>query len=103
MFDPQNMDKMMKQMGMDVEEVDAKQIVVDTGDEEMVFESPTLRKISVQGRDMFQLEGDFSRRSKGPSQEDVELVAQKADVSEEEARQALEEHGDIADAVMSLQ
>jgi nascent polypeptide-associated complex subunit alpha len=102
MFNPQNMEKMMKQMGMDMEEVNAKRVVVDLGDREMVFEKPELNQIKVQGKEMFQLQGEYEKRSKGPSDEDVELVAQKAGVSEDEAREALEEHDDMTDAIMSL-
>ena len=92
----------MKQMGMKTESINAKKIVVDLGDEEMVFESPELNKISVKGQDMFQLQGKYTKRSKGPSDEDVELVAEKADVSEDEARKALEENDDLTEAIMSL-
>ncbi|MDY6770725.1 MAG: nascent polypeptide-associated complex protein [Candidatus Nanohaloarchaea archaeon] len=103
MFNPQNMQKMMEQMGMDMEEVGAKRVVVDLGDEEMVFEKPELNKIKVKGKEMFQLQGDYSTQAKGPSQEDVKMVAEKADVSEDEARKALQEHDEPADAIMSLQ
>lgn len=103
MFNPANMQKMMKQMGMKMDEIPAKRIVVDLGDEEMVFESPELNKISVKGQDMFQLQGEYTTRSKGPSQDDVELVAEKAGVSEDEAREALQEHDDLTEAIMSLQ
>ncbi len=102
MFDPSKMQQMMKQMGVDTEDVQAKRVVVDLGDEEMVFEQPELSKISVKGKDMFQLQGKYTKRSKGPSDDDVELVAEKAGVSEDEARSALEEHDDLTEAIMSL-
>ena len=102
MFNPKNMEKMMKQMGMKTKDVGAKKVVVDLGDEEMVFESPELTKISVKGKDMFQLQGDYTRKAKGPSEDDVELVAEKADVSKEDARKAIEEHGDLTEAIMSF-
>jgi len=103
MFNPQNMEKMMKQMGMDMEEIDAKRVVVDLGDEEMVFETPELNKINVKGQEMFQLQGDHSTQAKGPAQEDIDMVAEKAGVSEAEAREALKDHDEPADAIMSLQ
>ncbi len=102
MFNPKNMEKMMKQMGMKTEDVGAKKVVVDLGDEEMVFNDPELVKISVKGKDMFQLQGKFTKKGKGPSEEDIELVSEKAGVSKEEAKNALEEHEDITDAIMSL-
>lgn len=105
MFNPGNMEKMMKQMGMDMEELEPRRVVVDLGDEEMVFERPELNKIDVKGQEMFQLQGEYSKQEKatGPSDEDVELVAERAGVSEEKARDALQDHDDIADAVMALQ
>lgn len=103
MFNPNNMQKMMKQMGMKTEEIDAKEIVVDMGEEEMVFKNPELTKVSVKGKDMFQLQGDFERRSKGPSTEDVELVAEKAGVSKEEAEEALKNHDELTEAIMSFE
>ncbi len=103
MFNPNNMEKMMKQMGMKTDDINAKKIVVDLGDEEMVFEQPELTKISVKGKDMFQLQGEFEKRAKGPSEDDIELVAEKADVSKEEAREALKENSDLTEAIMSLE
>ncbi|MFB6193143.1 MAG: nascent polypeptide-associated complex protein [Candidatus Nanohaloarchaea archaeon] len=99
------MSKMMKQMGMDMDEIDADRVVVEIGDKKMVFEQPQLSKISVQGQDMFQLQGEFTEEKieSGPSDEDVELVMEKTEASREEAEKALEENEDVAAAVMDLQ
>lgn len=96
------MSKMMKQMGMDMEEIDADRVVVEIGDKKMVFNDPELSKISVQGQDMFQLQGDYSEEE-DVSGEDVQLVMEKTDASEEEAKKALEDNDDVAGAVMDLQ
>lgn len=102
MFGGQDMSKMMKQMGMDMEEIDADRVVVEIGDKKMVFNNPELSKISVQGQDMFQLQGDYSEEE-DVSGEDVHLVMEKTDASEEEAKKALEDNDDVAGAVMDLQ
>ncbi|WEL24002.1 Nascent polypeptide-associated complex subunit alpha [Candidatus Nanohalovita haloferacivicina] len=102
MFGGQDMSKMMKQMGMDMEEIDADRVVVEIGDKKMVFENPQLSKISVQGQDMFQLQGDYSEEE-DVSGEDVQLVMEKTGASEEEAKKALEDNDDVAGAVMDLQ
>ncbi|QKQ98784.1 nascent polypeptide-associated complex protein [Candidatus Nanohaloarchaea archaeon] len=102
MFGGQDMSKMMKQMGMDMEEIDADRVVVEIGDKKMVFNNPELSKISVQGQDMFQLQGDYSEEE-DVSGEDVQLVMEKTGASEEEAKNALEENEDVAGAVMDLQ
>ena len=96
------MSKMMKQMGMDMEEIDADRVVVEIGDKKMVFNDPELSKISVQGQDMFQLQGDYSEEE-DVSGEDVQLVMEKTGASEEEAKKALEDNDDVAGAVMDLQ
>ncbi len=93
----------MKQMGMDMDEIPATRVVVETEDgKELVFESPDLNKIEVQGQEMFQLQGDYTEQDAGPDQDDVELVMERADVSEADATQALREHDDLTDAIMSL-
>lgn len=103
MFNPQNMEKMMKQLGLEMESVPATRVTVETEDgRELVFESPDLNKMEVQGQTMFQLQGDYSEQDAG-SNEDIELIMEKTGASEEEARQALEEHDDLTAAIMSLQ
>ncbi|MFB6294510.1 MAG: NAC domain-containing protein [Candidatus Nanohaloarchaea archaeon] len=44
MFDPSNMEQMMKQLGMDMEEINVERVTVETSDgRELVFETPQLR------------------------------------------------------------
>ena len=96
------MSKMMKQMGVDMEEIDADKVEIKIGDKKLVFSDPDLSKIEAQGQEIFQLQGDYSEEQE-VSQEDVELVMEKTDASEDEAREALENSGDVASAVMDLQ
>jgi len=97
------MSKVMKQMGMDLNEIDADEVVVKMGDRKLVFSSPQLSKIEAQGKEIFQLQGDYSEESSGVPDEDVELVMEKTNASEEEAREALQDAEDVAEAVMELQ
>lgn len=105
MFGGKDMSKMMKQMGMDMDEINADRVVVEVGDEKMVFSNPELSKISVQGQNIFQLQGDYSTEEaeEKVDEEDIELVVEKTGASREEAEKALEEEDDVAGAVMSLQ
>ncbi len=103
MFNPQNMEKMMKQLGLEMESVPAARVTVETEDgRELVFESPELNRMEVQGQTMFQLQGDYTEQDAG-SDEDIELIMEKTGASEAEARDALEEHDDLTAAIMSLQ
>lgn len=102
MFGGKNMAQMMKQMGMDMEEIDADSVEVKIGDKKLVFNNPEISKIEAQGQEIFQLQGDYEEVEEIDS-EDVELVMEKAVCSEEEAVKALKENDDVASAVLSLQ
>jgi len=91
----------MKQMGMDTDQINAEEVIIKQKGKQLVFKDPEVTRIKVQGREMFQLQGDYSKQEL-VSEEDAELVAEKADVSLEEAKQALKEEGDMTDAIMSL-
>lgn len=102
MFGGKDMSKMMKQLGMDMEEIDADKVEITVGDKKLVFSDPEISKIEAQGSEIFQLQGNYSEESE-VSSEDVELVMDKTGCSESEAKQALEDNDDVASAVMSLQ
>jgi nascent polypeptide-associated complex subunit alpha len=125
------MKQMMKQMGIDVDEIDAEEVVIRTADEEYVFEAPQVTKMDAQGQQTFQVVGDFDTRPRGAGGDDaadaagagadegadtgdeaagaipdadVQIVAGRAGVSEDEAREALEaEDGDLAAAISRLE
>jgi nascent polypeptide-associated complex subunit alpha len=100
------MKKMMKQMGIDMEELDAKEVIIRTSTEELIFRNPNVTKISAKGMESFQVMGEYEVRRLAPqiSDEDVKLVMEQAKVDEETARKALiEANGDIAEALLKLQ
>ena len=97
------MSKMMKQMGMDMEEIDAEKVEVHLSNgKKLVFSAPEISKIKAQGKEIFQLQGNYTEET-GVPEEDIELVMEKTEASREEAESALKEEGDVAGAVMSLQ
>lgn len=102
MFGGNDMSQMMKQLGMDMEEIEADRVEIEVGDRTLVFSNPEISKIEAQGQEIFQLQGDYSEET-SVSGEDVELVMEKTGCSEEEAKEALEENDDVASAVMVLQ
>ena len=101
MLGGKDMSKMMKQMGMDMEELDADKVEVKIGDKKLVFDKPEISKVNVQNQEIFQLQGSY-RQVKEVNEEDVELVMEKADASKEEAKEALENSDDVTEAVMNL-
>jgi len=105
-LNPKQMKKMMKQMGIEMEEVDAEEVIIKTSDVELIFKNPSVTKIKAKGVETFQIVGNYEILEKKPeiSDEDVKLIMDQANVDEETARKALEESkGDLAEALMKLQ
>jgi len=121
-FDPRKLQQMMSQMGIDLDEIDAEEVVIRTADEELVFTDAEVQRMDAQGQSTYQIVGTPTSRPLGESEEtadeadaeieagggdipdsDVEIVAQRTGVSEADARAALvAEDGDLAAAVSRL-
>lgn len=105
-INPRQMEKMMKQMGMQTSEIDAEEVIIKKSDgSQIVVTSPEVSKVNVMGRESFQISGHIEERSaedEGFSDDDVAMVAEQTGVSKEDALKALEEFGDIAEAIMHL-
>lgn len=101
--DSRRMKKMMKQMGVDMEEIEGvEEVVIKTGTKEIVIDNADVNAIEAQGQKTYQVVGDSTERSR-IDEDDVELVAEQADVDEETARDALKKtDGDLAAAIESL-
>ena len=119
-MNPRKMQQMMEQMGIDVTELDAEEVVIRTDEEELVFTDATVTRMDAQGQETYQIVGEPDRRDPGgdvveeddgPADEgsgvpdsDIEIVAQRTGASESAAREALEaEGGDLAAAVSRLE
>jgi nascent polypeptide-associated complex subunit alpha len=111
-INPKQMEKMMKQLGMKVEEIDAERVVIEGKDKNIIIENPQISKIDMKGQQSFQIQGEareFPSNEKGReetkeklSEEDVKMVMDQTGCSEEEARKTLEETGDLAEAILKL-
>ena len=103
-IDPKQMEKMMKQMGVNVEKIEAEEVIIKSGSKEIVISNPDISKIKMGGQETFEIVGNVSERAREKfSEEDVRTVCAQTGVSESEARAALEETGgDLAEAIMKL-
>lgn len=122
-MNPRKMEQMMSQMGIDLTDIDAEEVIIRTADEELVFHDADVQRMDAQGQQTYQIVGDPDTRPRGEggesgdesaetesddtgsefSDEDVEIVARRAEVPEERAREVLEETGDLAAAVQKLE
>ena len=104
---PRQMKQAMKKMGIKQEDIPALSVVIRLQDKEIVLENPSVQKVNMMGQWSYQITGDEHMRSIDSkpeiTQEDVQTVMQQANVSEEEAKKAIEEaNGDLAEAIMNL-
>ncbi len=123
-MNPRKMKQMMKQMGIDVSELETQEVVIRTPEEDLVFSDPQVTRMDAQGQETYQIVGEPESREAGALEsgdeeeaageeadeaggipdDDVNLVAQRAGVSEDDARAALEaEDGDLAAAIARLE
>jgi nascent polypeptide-associated complex subunit alpha len=124
-MNPRKMKQMMDQMGIDVEEIDAEEVIIRTAEEELVFHDADVQRMDAQGQQTYQVVGEPESRPRGEegadgtdtadsdagdagsaagfSEDDVAIVAQRTGASEADAREALEETGDLAAAVQRLE
>ena len=117
-LNPRKMEQMMRQMGIDVEDIDAEEVIIRTAEHDLVFNDAEVTKMDARGQETYQVIGSPEKVEAGSAggtgadedagssipDDDVELVAMRADVSEDDAREALEANdGDLAAAVESLE
>ena len=101
-MDSRSMGRMMAQMGIKTEEVQAKRVIIEQDGGQIIIEKPQITKIIMQGQASFQISGQVSEKN-AISIDDIKMVATQAGVDEQKARAALEEcSGDIAEAIMKL-
>jgi len=119
------MELMMRRMGMTTEEVpDVQEVIVRTRSKEHVFRAPEVTILTVQGVRTYQVVGKPEIRPisagtpsatsasapsaapaapSGPPEEDIRLVMEQANVSREEAIEALfQAKGQPAEAILQI-
>lgn len=93
----------MKKMGIQSQEIEAEEVIIRTREKEIVISHPQVAKVNMMGQETYQITGEVSERpAQRFSLEDVKMVMGQAGCSEEEALEALEETGDIAEAILRL-
>ena len=99
--------QMMKKMGIQQVEIPATEVIIKTPNKEIIITEPQVSKVNMMGQETFQIMGNIIERelSTEPeiNEEDIQTVMEQADVTEEEAKKAIENsEGDLAKAIISL-
>jgi len=104
-LDPKKMQAIMKQMGIAQQEIDASKVIIEKSDgNKIIIEPASVTKIKMQGQESFQVIGEAKEEASKPeiSESDIKTVMEKTGCSKKEAKIALEETGDLAEAILKL-
>jgi len=97
------MEKMMKQMGIHTDKIEASEVIIKCADKDIIITNPDITAIEMKGERSFQIVGPSEERSKEKfSSDDIKMIVDQTGASEDDAREALESEGDIAAAIMKL-
>lgn len=100
-INPKLVKQAMKRMGIRQEEIDAFEVIIRTSGKDIIIKNPQVAKVNMAGQETFQISGDVTEET--VSGEDIRTVAQQANVSEAQAKRALEQTGgDLAEAILKL-
>ena len=100
---PKDMQKMMKKMGMQQDEIAAKEVIIRTAKGDIIIKNPQVSKVNMMGQTTYQVVGEETEAKAETNQDDIEMVMEQAGVTEDFAKAALEDaKGDVAEAIMML-
>ncbi len=104
-INPKQMQGMMKKMGIAQQEISASRVIIEKIDGgKIIIEEPNVIKIKMQGQESFQITGD-SKEETGEteiSEDDIKTVIEKTGCTEKQARESLENTGDLAESILYL-
>lgn len=107
-IDPRKMNQMMRQLGIDVKEIEGVQkVVIQTASKDIVFDDASVTVMTAQGQKTYQVTGTPREEQHDVrlaySEEDVAMVVEQTGCTEDEAKAVLEETGgDLAEAIVKL-
>jgi nascent polypeptide-associated complex subunit alpha len=105
-MNPRDLAKAMKKMGIKQDEIPAEEVIIKCTDKDIIIKNPQVMRVNAMGQESFQITGEIIEEAAGSeiSEEDIKTVAEQASVSEDKAKEALEENdGDLAQSILSLQ
>ena len=101
-FGAGNMEKMMKKLGMKMDNIDAKEVVIKSESGDIKIKNPQVVKTTMKGQVVFQVSGDISEEKF--SEDDIELVMEQSGIKDRKKVTAAlkENNGDIVETIMKL-
>jgi nascent polypeptide-associated complex subunit alpha len=104
-MNPAQLQKMMKQMGMEMEEVDAREVTIKCEDCDIKIKNPQVVIANIMGKRVYQISGNESveKNESGPNPDDIKLVMEQTGHDKETVEKTLKDlNNDLARAIMEL-
>ncbi|AFL95452.1 nascent polypeptide-associated complex protein [Thermococcus cleftensis] len=105
-MNPRQMKKLMRQMGIKMEELEGvEEVIIRLENKEIILKDPVITIITAQGEKSYQIVPgkEEVRAVVRVSEDDIKLVMEQAGVDYDTAKKALEEaEGDLAEAIIKL-
>jgi nascent polypeptide-associated complex subunit alpha len=97
-MNPKQLEKMARQMGMQVESIEATEVIIKSPGGDIVVKNPQVSKVRMGTTETLQVMGDFVKEDEGKA-EDIKILMEKVGVTEERAKELLAETGDLISAI----
>ncbi len=103
-MNPRDVQRAMRKLGMQQETIIASEVIIRCQDKDIIIQQPSVMKVNMMGEENYQISGTIKEqpRAAAITEEDITAVMQQTGKDKETARAALETHGDIAKAILSL-
>ena len=103
-INPKQIEGMMKKMGIAQQTINARRVIIELDDENIIINEPSVVKINMQGQESFQITGESKMEEKQQfNEQDIKMVVEKTGAKKDEVIRFLKENdGDIALAIIEL-
>lgn len=101
-MNPKQMEKMLKQMGINSKEISAKRVVIECEGENIIISEPQITEIAMQGQKSYQIQGKVFVEP-ALNEDDIKMIMGQCSCDRQKAIDALKKsNGDIAQAILDL-
>src|SRR5262249_1832175 len=98
---PKDIEKMMKKLNINTNEIDAEAVIIKKRDGDMIIDSPHIMVMNMMGRDVYQITGNV--RQKKTNEDDVKLVMEQTGKDRSTVEKTLEDlDNDLARTIAEL-
>ncbi|MEM5777289.1 MAG: nascent polypeptide-associated complex protein [Candidatus Aenigmatarchaeota archaeon] len=100
-MDPKKVEQMLKQLGMQMEDIKATQVIIKAENGDIIIDDPQVVKTTMRDQVIYQVSGKVRQEI---SQEDIKIVMDQTGIKDEEKikKAIMEAKGDIVEAIMKL-